>query len=254
MGFLRSSTGVFFKYHGIGTLSTPAAARHHDAPVASRKGLIDCAGPKNNHDTFDGREPMTGSAEPSKRPPFTFHPLTPDRWGDLELLFGPRGACAGCWCMYWRLKRSEYTAGSGEGNRRAFRKIVRSGEVPGVLAYSGGDPIGWCALAPRESYPALVRSRVLKPLDDEPVWSVTCFFVARGYRRKGVTSALLDAAAALARKKGARLLEGYPVEPREGKMADAFAWTGLAASFRKAGFHEVARRSATRPIMRRRLR
>lgn len=145
-------------------------------------------------------------------------------------------------------------AGSGDGNRRAFRKIVRSGEVPGILAYAGTDPIGWCALAPRESYPALGRSRILKPVDDEPVWSVTCFFVAREYRRKGVTSGLLNAAAAYAKKKGARLLEGYPVEPRQGKMADAFVWTGLAPAFRKAGFDEVARRSATRPIMRRKLR
>src|SRR5262245_35042174 len=199
---------------------------------------------------------MPRSAEPVRRPRFTFHPLTPDRWEDLETLFGPRGACAGCWCMYWRLKRSEYVAGSGDGNRRAFRKIVRGGEVPGILAYAGGEPIGWCAFAPRESYPALGRSRILKPVDDEPVWSVTCFFVKREYRRKGVTSALLDAAAAWAVRKGARLLEGYPVEPRGGKMPrqqklpDAFVWTGLAPAFRKAGFVEVARRSETRPIMR----
>ena len=102
-----------------------------------------------------------------------FHPLTVDRWGDLESLFGQRGACGGCWCMAWRRPRKQWEANKGDG-RRAFRKIVRDGGEPGVLAYSGDQPIGWCAIAPRQVYITLERSRVLKPVDDQPVWSISC--------------------------------------------------------------------------------
>jgi len=179
----------------------------------------------------------------------TFHPLTPERWADLEALFGERGACGGCWCMFWRLSRSRWQAQKGAGNRRAFRRLVASGGTPGILAYAGGRPVGWCAIAPREDYPGLARSRVLKPVDETPVWSVTCLFIAKPYRRRGLSAALLSAAADLARSRGARLVEGYPVEPAA-TLPDPFVWTGLASSFRRAGFGEVARRSPTRPIMR----
>jgi GNAT superfamily N-acetyltransferase len=155
--------------------------------------------------------------------------------------------------MWWRLARSEYEARKGEKNRRAFRKIVEAGEVPGILAYAGTEPVGWCAVAPREAFSGLERSRILARVGAEPVWSVVCFFVARPWRRKGVTVRLLEAAVAHAGAGGARIVEGYPVEPKEGKSPDAFVWTGLAAAFRAAGFEEVARRSPTRPIMRRRI-
>jgi GNAT superfamily N-acetyltransferase len=178
------------------------------------------------------------------------HPLTPDRWNDLEALFGERGACGGCWCMWWRLKRSEFEKQKGLPNKRAFKKIVASGQVPGLLAYAGREPIGWCAVAPRETYSALERSRVLARVDDEPVWSVICLFVARPYRGRGVSVALLKATVQHARRGGARIVEGYPVEPKKGRMPDAFAWTGLVSAFRRAGFVEVLRRSPTRPIMR----
>lgn len=181
-------------------------------------------------------------------------PATGARWDDVATLFGPRGACAGCWCMYWRKTRSEYSRGSGSGNRASLRSLVKRGPAPGLLAYANGEPIGWCALAPREDYAALGRSRVLAPVDEKPVWSIPCFFIARAWRRKGVTVALLRAAAAYAAKQGATLLEGYPIDPKKGKVVDVFAWTGLVGAFEKAGFHEAARRSATRPIMRRRLR
>ncbi len=179
-----------------------------------------------------------------------FQALTPDRWRDLEHLFGERGACGGCWCMWWKLKRAEFVQGKGQKNKKAFKKLVDAGEVPGLIAYSGEEPIGWCALAPRDQYDTLGRSRVLKPVDDEAVWSVVCFFVARPFRRKGVTSRLLKAAVAYAGENGAAIVEGYPVDPRSGQMPDAFAYTGLASMFRSAGFVEVLRRSPTRPIMR----
>jgi GNAT superfamily N-acetyltransferase len=181
------------------------------------------------------------------------HPLTPERWPDVETLFGPRGACAGCWDMWWRVSRAEFERGKGEDNREAFRSLVLAGTVPGLLAYVDGAPAGWCAIQPRDAYPSLLRSRILKPVDDQPVWSVTCFFTARAYRGQGLTVALLRAAVAYAHQYGAHIVEGYPVEPKSGRMPDVFAWHGTAAAFRAAGFTEVARRSETRPIMRRTL-
>ena len=183
-----------------------------------------------------------------------FRELTPDRWSDLEQLFGERGACGGCWCMWWRLNRSTFNQQKGDKNKAAFKAVVDSGDTPGILAYSNGTPIGWCGIAPRETYPALERSRVLKRIDDKPVWSVVCLFIARPYRRKGVSVELLRAAAEYARKRGGRIVEGYPVEPRKNEMPDAFAWTGLASAFLRAGFVECERRSETRPIMRRKVR
>lgn len=183
----------------------------------------------------------------------TFAPVTPDRWPDMERLFGPRGACAGCWCMYWRLNASQYQAGQGEKNKRAMHKLVSSGRIPGIIGYSGNDPIGWCSIAPREDFPRFETSRTLKPIDEQPVWSVACLFVARPFRRSGVSVQLLKAAADYARSQGARIVEGYPKDPRNNAEPDAFVWTGLTPAFRKAGFKEVARPAPTRAIMRRKL-
>ena len=185
-------------------------------------------------------------------PPLEFHPLTPGRWKDFETLFGERGACGGCWCMWPRVKRSEFQKQKGVGNKSTMKEIVRAGPPPGLLAYADGHPVGWCALAPRETYSVLANSRIMRPVDDRPVWSVVCFFVAKPFRRRGVTAKLLDAAVQYARKQGARVLEGYPVEPKtRQQLPDVFVWTGLAAAFRRSGFREALRRSPTRPIMRR---
>ncbi|MEE8277879.1 MAG: GNAT family N-acetyltransferase [Thermoanaerobaculia bacterium] len=181
----------------------------------------------------------------------TSRPLTPSRWEDFERLFGERGACGGCWCMWWRLKRSKFERQKGQSNQRAMRAIVDSGEVPGLLAYEGGRPIGWCSVAPRETFSVLGRSRILKPIDDTPVWSIVCFFVDKDHRREGVSVELLEAAADYVRRRGGQVLEGYPVEPKKSPMPAVFAYTGLASAFLKAGFEECARRSETRPIMRR---
>jgi len=177
-------------------------------------------------------------------------PLTSRTWPDLEKLFGPRGACAGCWCMYWRLRRSVWEKQKGDKNRRTLRKIVEAGKPAGVLAYDGNKPIGWCAVAPRQDFVTLANSRILKPVDDQLVWSLPCFFVAKEYRRRGVTAQLLQGAVEYAKKQGAKIVEGYPNDPKSGPMADAFAWTGFASAFKKARFTEVARRSKTRPVMR----
>lgn len=152
--------------------------------------------------------------------------------------------------MVWRLRRKDWESGKGAGNRRAFKKIVESGARPGILAYDGRDPVAWCAVAPREAYPVLSRSRVLKPVDGQPVWSVSCLFVLKPYRRQGLSVRLLQEAVAFAAKCGARIVEGYPVQPTMEKTPDPFIWTGTPSAFQRAGFDEILRRSKTRPIMR----
>ncbi len=186
---------------------------------------------------------------PSFNSPLAFHPLTPERWADFEDLFGANGACAGCWCMWWRKTRAAWQQSAYADNHAAMRALVHGGNVPGILAYVDGAAAGWCSLGPRSEFPALDRSRNLKPVDDRPVWSIVCFFIRRGYRRKGLMTALLGAAIDYARSQGAATLEAYPVD-RVGKVETLSDFTGVASSFRKAGFVEVARRAPTRPIMR----
>lgn len=183
-------------------------------------------------------------------PPLTYQPLTPDRWEDFEAVFGPRGGTGGCWCMYWRLRHSEYEAQKGDANKQLMKGIIDSGHIPGIIAYAGDQPVGWCSVAPRDEFTRLERSRILKPVDDQPVWSIVCFFIPRKHRRKGVMRQLLTLAVEYAQSQGAKIIEGYPVEPKKDKTPDVFAWTGFAEAFREAGFEEVARRSETRPFMR----
>jgi GNAT superfamily N-acetyltransferase len=180
----------------------------------------------------------------------SFHPLTPERWDDFEELFGPRGACGGCWCMYWRLQRPAFEKGKGAGNRRAMKELAKEGTEPGLLAYAGDRAVGWCSVAPREEFVRLGTSRILKPVDDVPVWSVSCLFIARDHRNRGVSVALLKAAIDFVRARGGKVVEGYPVEPKKAEMPPAFAWTGIASAYLRAGFREHRRGSATRPIMR----
>jgi GNAT superfamily N-acetyltransferase len=179
-----------------------------------------------------------------------FYPATPSRWPDLERLFGERGACGGCWCMAWRLRNKDWIAGKGAKNKRALKKIILAGEKPGILGYKSRQPIAWCAVAPREKYGALQRSRVLKPVDDQPVWSISCFFILKTFRRMGLSTRLLQEAVNFAAKQGASIVEGYPIQPSMQRTPDPFIWTVVPSAFEKAGFKEVARRSKSRPIMR----
>lgn len=179
-----------------------------------------------------------------------FEPVTKKHRDDFEALFGERGASGGCWCMWWRLKRFEFEKNKGKRNKEAMSNIVNSGEIPGILAYSDNKPIAWCSVAPREKYPSLERSRVLKRIDDTSVWSIVCFFIDKRYRNKGVSVKLLLACIKYVKEKGGRVLEGYPVEPKKERIPEVFAWTGFANAFKAAGFIECARRSETRPIMR----
>ncbi len=169
-------------------------------------------------------------------------PLTPDRWDDLEKLFGSRGACGGCWCMFWRLSRREFEQQKGEPNRLALKRIVATGEIPGLLAYSAGEPIGWVCVGPRERFSLLEKSKVLARFDEQPVWSIVCFFTTRKFRRQGISVALLEAAGNFAKMQGAKVLEGYPSPPQNKKQPDAFVYTGLESIFPKCGFALAERR------------
>jgi GNAT superfamily N-acetyltransferase len=152
--------------------------------------------------------------------------------------------------MWWRLMASEFERQRGERAKNAMKRVVESGEVPGILAYSEGEPVAWCSIGPRERFPRLERSPFLKRIDDQPVWSIVCFFVARPCRRRGVSEQLTLAALDYARGQGADIVEAYPVEPRKTRYPAVSAWTGFASTFQKLGFEEVLRRKQTRPIMR----
>jgi GNAT superfamily N-acetyltransferase len=181
------------------------------------------------------------------------HPLTPDRWRDLAALFETSSTTRHCWCTWFRQSTADYRAKGGEGNKRTFKRIVERGGVPpGVLAYVDGEVAGWCAVAPRDEYPRLARSRTLKPIDDQPVWSVTCFFIGSHARRKGVGHALLKAAVNLAKRHGAKIVEGYPLVPGRRLRSDE-AYVGVTSLFERAGFAEVARASDRRAIVRRQI-
>jgi ribosomal protein S18 acetylase RimI-like enzyme len=185
----------------------------------------------------------------------TFRPLTKNEWPALEALFGKSGACAGCWCMYWRLAKGEWKGPQRERSARnkvKFQRLVESGPVTGLLAFDGDTAVGWVAIQPRTSFPALDRSRLLKPVDDESVWSMPCFYIKSGHRGRGVMRALVEAALDYAAEAGARLIEAYPVDTEQ-RLSAANAYTGVASSFRRAGFKTVARRAAHRPIVRKAL-
>ena len=191
---------------------------------------------------------MNELEEIKTRSEYSFYPVTKKRWKDFERLFGDKGA--GCWCMYWRMRRKEYDNLRGAGTKRKMQNLIENGTVPGILVYENTQPVGWCSVASRDDFPVLENSRVLKRIDNKPVWSVVCFYINKNFRKKGLTIELLNAAKKYVKVKKGRIIEGYPVEPKSGKTADAFAWTGLASAFLKAGFKEVERRSETRPIMR----
>lgn len=180
-------------------------------------------------------------------------PLSPERWDDLERLFGPQGAYSGCWCMWWRLRRSEFERNGNAGNKKALRSLVRQRVVPGLLAYDRSEPVAWCSVAPREEFGSLNRSRVLKPIDDALVWSLVCFFVKRSHRGRGALEQLIGGAAEWARRHGGSILEVYPSRPRGDRLGPLSSFMGVPEVFRRLGFVEVARPSKAKLVMRRQL-
>jgi GNAT superfamily N-acetyltransferase len=179
----------------------------------------------------------------------SFKPLKRNLWTDFEELFGPNGACAGCWCMFWKLRGEEYEEARGVETRQMHKSIVDSGISTGLIAYLHGEVVGWIAVEPRAAYTRLSHSRSLKPVDEQPVWSVTCFFIARKFRRQGITVELLKAAIEHVKEQGGKIVEGYPIDAQT-KLPATSIYTGTASAFEQAGFQEVARRTPTRPIFR----
>lgn len=177
-------------------------------------------------------------------------PVRASDWELVEELFGERGACGGCWCMAWRLSRKRWEAGRGPSNRRALKRLVETGAPPGVLALAGGRAVGWCSAGPRADFVALETKRSLATDGDEHTWSVTCFFVAKDWRRHGLGRRLLDGAVRLARAHGASRLEGYPAAPPRagGDLPAAFAWTGLPSVFEQCGFTRRGDAPGKRPF------
>lgn len=187
----------------------------------------------------------------------TARPVTAADWADFEQLFGRNGAYGGCWCMWWRQTRKEFDQQKGEPNRAAMRAIIERDEVPGLLLYAGETPAAWVSIGPREVFPSLGRSRTLKPIDGQPVWSIVCFLVGKPYRGQGMMARLIEAAASYAAAQGARIVEAYPedIDTSGPNLPAAFsgAYMGVVSAFAQAGFVEVERRSKRQPIMRRTL-
>ena len=177
-------------------------------------------------------------------------PLTADLWPDLERLFGPeRGACAGCWCMWFRLSRPEWNAAGRGGRKTIFKELVEAGPPPGLLAYADEAPVGWVAVAPRDDHAQIGRSRIMRPVDGAPAHAITCFYLAPRWRRRGLMRPLIEAAVGFARGQGAALVEAYPFDPPPGQRISG-GFHGIAGAFGDHGFVEVARRSPARPVMR----
>ena len=185
----------------------------------------------------------------------TVLPLTPERWPDLEAIFGAKGCSVarGCWCMAYRLSGSREPLPPGvthaQANRAALKALVDAGNPPGLIGYRRDVPVGWVSIGPREDYARLKRSSVMKPVDELPVWSVICFVVPAEHRGQGVAQALLEGAVAYAKKNGATLVEAYPVD-KPARSSDDFMWFGAKSMYDKAGFKEVARRKPQRPVVR----
>jgi ribosomal protein S18 acetylase RimI-like enzyme len=185
----------------------------------------------------------------------TIHPLDSARWPDLESIFDAKGCSIArqCWCMYYRRSGGRGKMPQGmtvaQFNKSQLRAVVDAERPPGLVGYLDGKPVGWVSLGPREDYGRLAKSPVMKPVDEQPVWSIVCFVVPSAYRGQGIARALLDGAIGYAREHGARLVEAYPVDLSVREAAESL-WFGTKTMYDAAGFEEVARRKPERPIVR----
>jgi GNAT superfamily N-acetyltransferase len=173
-------------------------------------------------------------------------PLTPDLWPAIVDLFGDSPICQRCWCMYFRTGAAYRTTAS-EDNKAAFRRIVKQGPPPGLIAFDGRLAVGWCQLTPRAALPQLAREWRLKTVDSLPVWCISCLYVRKSHRRSGVSTALIAAALEAARRAKAPALEAYPFDR---DLSPSSTSTGFASTFARLGFKTVARHIPARPIMR----
>jgi len=181
----------------------------------------------------------------------TFEPLTRDNWFKFVQLFGEKGACGNCWCMYYRLKKADFKEGKyNEGNKNEMKKLVWEGKPTGILAFYEGLAIAWCAFAPREDFMKLEKSRVHKRIDNKPVWSIPCFFIDKNFRQQGISVELLKGVIRYANENKIAAIEAYPTIPTTAKLPDSFLWIGLYKSFERAGFKIVDQTSKNRPMVR----
>jgi GNAT superfamily N-acetyltransferase len=181
----------------------------------------------------------------------SIEPVTKKNWNKFVKLFGDRGACGNCWCMYYRLSNADFREGKvDDGNKRAIKRIVWEGKPIGILGLLEEEAIAWCAFAPREDFIKLGNSRVHKRIDDKEVWSIPCFFIDKDYRRSGVSVQLLKGVIKYAKENGIKIIEAYPAIPTQDRIPDSFAWIGLFKSFERAGFEIVDRTSKNRPMVR----
>ena len=182
-------------------------------------------------------------------------PLTPVRWSDLEIIFNAKGCsmARGCWCMYYRQSGKQPPLKPGETfverSRRQLKALAGLDPPPGLIGYTGGEPVGWISLGPREDFLKLKRSPVMKPVDDQPVWSIVCFVVPSEHRKKGIGRAMLRGAIQYCRQRNVKILEAYPLD-KEQYPAGESIWFGSKTMYDEAGFVEVARRKPERPVVR----
>lgn len=181
----------------------------------------------------------------------TYEPLSKNNWLKFVQLFGEKGACGNCWCMYYRLSKSEFSEGkTNNGNMERMKDLVWENKPTGMLAFYDGMAVAWCALAPRQDFAKLARSRVHKPIDNKPVWSIPCFFIHKDFRRLGLSVEMLKAVISYAQNEGIEILEAYPTIPTTEVLPDSFLWIGLYTSFEKAGFKIADHTSKNRPMVR----
>jgi GNAT superfamily N-acetyltransferase len=182
----------------------------------------------------------------------TVHAATADGWDDVATVMGTKGDAAGCWCQWFRLRNADYGRTRVPERRAALAGQLGATPPPGVLAYNdAGEPVGWCGLGPRSAYPRLATSPVSKATQDEDgLWSIVCFVVRVGSRRQGTTEALLTGALDVAREHGARRIEAYPIDTAVRKPSSSELYHGALSVFLRAGFAEVARPRAERPVVR----
>lgn len=165
-----------------------------------------------------------------------FESLSQSNWKKFETLMGEKGGCGNCWCMYFRLSYKTFQQNKPGGNKKMMKQLVNEGMPQGLIASLNNEPVGWIAMAPREDYMKIENSRVFKRIDDKPVWSITCFFIRKEFRHKGLSFQLIKCAIDFARKKKIKTLEAYPAIPYAEKVPQPFLWVGVLSSFVKNGF------------------
>jgi len=179
-----------------------------------------------------------------------FKALNKDTWTDLQTLFGPKGACGGCWCMYWRLPHKQYEAHRGQGNKEKLKSLIQNQAHLGVMAFDHDLPIAWCSVSPKTELPRIQTSRLFKNTSEvKDTWSITCLYIHKDHRGRGMSGTIISTAADYAFDHGAANIEAFPIIPKS-KIPAVFAWVGFVNSFERAGFKKIVQVSDTRALMR----